>query len=107
MNARRHEQPVLRVRHAHRRAIAGGRKCLLNPAGLDAKLIASLVGLAPFARDSGLMRSRRGVRSGGKPVRSAPEMATKVTTRHSPTIRRFRECFDVRGKAKKLAVISC
>ena len=70
---------------------------------LDGKAVASLAGVAPFARDSGLMRGRRTIWGGRKPVRAALYMATLVATRHNPTIRAFYERLRAGGKAKKLA----
>ena len=74
---------------------------------LDAKAIASLAGVAPFARDSGLMRGRRTIWGGRKPVRAALYMATLVATRHNRTIRAFYERLRAGGKAKKLAITAC
>ena len=74
---------------------------------LDAKAIASLAGVAPFARDSGLMRGRRTIWGGRKPVRTALYMATLVATRHNRTIRAFCERLRAGGKAKKLAITAC
>ena len=52
---------------------------------LDGKAVASLAGVAPFARDSGLMRGRR----------------------HNRTIRAFHDRLRAGGKAKKLALTAC
>ena len=74
---------------------------------LDGKALASLAGVAPFARDSGLMRGRRTIWGGRKSVRAALYMATLVATRHNPTIRTFYERLTAGGKAKKLAITAC
>jgi transposase len=74
---------------------------------LDGKAVASLAGVAPFARDSGLMRGRRTIWGGRKPVRAVLYMATLVATRHNPTIRAFYERLCAGGKAKKLAITAC
>ena len=74
---------------------------------LDGKAVASLAGVAPFARDSGLMSGRRTIWGGRKPVRAALYMATLVATRHNPTIRAFYERLRAGGKAKKLAITAC
>ena len=71
---------------------------------LDGKAVASLAGVAPFARDSGLMRGRRTIWGGRKTVRTALYMATLVATRHNATIRAFYERLRAGGKAKKLAI---
>ena len=74
---------------------------------LDGKAIASLAGLAPFARDSGLMRGRRTIWSGRATVRTVLYMATLVATRHNPTIRAFYQRLLDAGKARKLAITAC
>ena len=74
---------------------------------LDGKAVASLAGVAPFARDSGLMRGRRTIWGGRKTVRTALYMATLVATRHNATIRAFYERLRAGGKAKKLAITAC
>lgn len=71
---------------------------------LDAKAIASLAGLAPFAKDSGMMRGRRTIWGGRKPVRVALYMAAVVAARHNPTIRAFYERLRKAGKTPKLAL---
>lgn len=63
--------------------------------------VASLAGLAPVARASGLMRGRRTIWGGRKPVRAALYMATLVATRHNPTIRAFYEGLRTDGKATR------
>ena len=74
---------------------------------IDGKAIAALVGVAPFARDSGLMKGRRTIWGGRAQVRQALYMATLVATRHNPTIRAFYERLVAAGKAKKLALTAC
>ena len=74
---------------------------------LDGKAVASLAGVAPFSRDSGLMRGRRTIWGGRKTVRTALYMATLVATRHIATIRAFYERLRAGGKAKKLAITAC
>ena len=74
---------------------------------LDGKAVASLAGVAPFARDSGLMRGRRTIWGGRETVRTALYMATLVATRHNATIRAFYERLRASGKATKLAITAC
>jgi transposase len=84
---------------------AAGLVTLLPELGrLDARAIASLAGVAPFARDSGLMRGRRTIWGRRKPVRAELYMATLVATRHNPTIRLFSQRLLATGKAKKFAL---
>ena len=74
---------------------------------IDGKAVASLAGVAPFARDSGLMRGHRTIWGGRAAVRSALYMATLVATRHNPVIRTFYQRLLAAGKAKKLAITAC
>jgi transposase len=70
----------------------------------DGKAIAALVGVAPFARDSGLMRGRRTIWGGRASVRAALYMAALVAVRHNPVLRAFYDRLVAAGKAKKLAL---
>lgn len=51
--------------------------------------VASLAGLAPFNRDSGLFRGQRHIHGGRTPVRNALYMAALVATRFNPIIAVF------------------
>lgn len=68
---------------------------------------ASLVGVAPLNRDSGLMRGKRSVWGGRARVRAALYMATLVATRCNPVIKAFYNRLCAGGKAKKLALTAC
>ena len=70
---------------------------------LDRKRIASLVGLAPFANESGAIKGRRRIFGGRKRVRSILYLAAVVATRHNPPLRAFYERLLAAGKAKKAA----
>lgn len=74
---------------------------------LDRKQIASLIGVAPFNRDSGKMRGKRAIWGGRAPVRAVLYMATVASTRHNPTIRAFYKRLIAAGKAPKLALTAC
>ncbi len=74
---------------------------------LDRKRIASLVGVAPFNRDSGKMRGKRSCWGGRANVRAALYMATLVATRHNPVIMAFYERLCAAGKPKKAAIVAC
>lgn len=74
---------------------------------LDRRKIASLVGLAPFSCDSGLMKGRRIIYGGRAPVRSALYMATLAASRHNPVIRGYYERLASAGKAPKVALVAC
>jgi transposase len=71
---------------------------------LDRRTVAALVGVAPFARDSGLMKGRRTIWGGRAPVRAVLYMAALVAVRHNPALRAFYDRLVAAGKAKKLAL---
>jgi transposase len=71
---------------------------------VSGKAVASLVGLAPFARDSGLMKGRRTIWGGRRQVREVLYMATLVAVCHNPRLRRFYAGLVAAGKPKKLAL---
>jgi transposase len=74
---------------------------------LSHREIATLVGLAPIARDSGTMKGKRMVFGGRAPVRSALYMAAVVGARHNHVIRAFYSRLRDRGKPPKVALIAC
>lgn len=69
--------------------------------------IASLVGVAPLARDSGTMRGARRIWGGRAAVRCALYMAALAATRHNPEIRRVYTRLRERGKPAKVALVAC
>ena len=74
---------------------------------LDRREIAALVGLAPFNRDSGLMRGRRSIYGGRSHVRTMLYMAATTAIRCNPVIRPFYEQLRSRGKPHKVAMVAC
>lgn len=74
---------------------------------LTRRQVASLVGVAPFNRDSGAFRGRRSVWGGRSPVRAALYMATLVATRFNPVIKSFYQRLCALGKPKKVAIVAC
>lgn len=74
---------------------------------LSQREIATLVGLAPLARDIGTMKGKRMVFGGRAPVRSALYMAAVVGARHNPVIRTFYLRLRERGKPPQVALIAC
>ena len=74
---------------------------------LNSKEVASLVGVAPFNRDSGTLRGKRTVWGGRGPLRTALYMATLVATRHNPVLRAFYQRLCAAGKPKKVALTAC
>lgn len=74
---------------------------------LSDKKIAALVGVAPFARESGKWRGKRFCRGGRNSIRRVLYMATLSATTHNPVIKEFYDQLCGRGKLKKVAIIAC
>jgi transposase len=74
---------------------------------LNRKQIASLVGVAPFNRDSGLGERRRVTWGGRAPVRAVLYMAASVARRYNPIIRRFYDRLIAAGKPGQVALVAC
>ena len=74
---------------------------------LNRREISALVGVAPFNRDSGMMKGRRTIYGGRSQVRRVLYMAALVATRHNPVIREFYQRLLARGKVKKSALVPC
>jgi transposase len=74
---------------------------------LNRQQIASLVGLAPFCRDSGQFRGQRSIWGGRGAVRSALYMAAFNAKRCNPTIRAFAERLQKAGKRPKVVLTAC
>jgi transposase len=73
---------------------------------LSRQQIASLVGVAPFNRDSGQYRGTRTIAGGRRVVRHGLYMATLVATRHNPVIRAFYQRLRTAGKPPKVALVA-
>lgn len=74
---------------------------------LDRRRAASLVGVAPFNRDSGAFRGQRAIWGGRASLRSALYMAALTATRHNPVIRAFYQRLRAAGKRTKVALVAC
>ena len=74
---------------------------------LNRRQIASLVGVAPFNRDSGSLRGKRAVWGGRARVRATLYMGALVGSRHNPVIRDFYQRLLAAGKPKKVALVAC
>jgi transposase len=74
---------------------------------LNRKQIAALVGVAPFARDSGILRGKRVVWGGRAPVRAVLYMGALVATRRNTVIRTFYLRLVSAGKPKKVVLVAC
>lgn len=68
--------------------------------------IASLVGLAPFTRESGNYKGRSRVYGGRTAVRTALYMATLSAVRHDARLRLFYQRLLSAGKPKKVALVA-
>jgi transposase len=73
---------------------------------LDKKKIASLAGLAPYARQSGQWKGKSMIAGGRKAVRSALFLAALSACRHNPTLKAFRDRLVEAGKPKMVAIIA-
>jgi transposase len=74
---------------------------------LNRRQIAALVGVAPYANDSGSTRGRRRIAGGRFDVRRALYMATLTASRHNPAIKAFYDRLTAAGKLPKVALIAC
>jgi len=74
---------------------------------LNRKQIAALVGVAPFNRDSGMMRGKRCTWGGRASVRCVLYMATLSAIRFNPVITHFYYRLTKSGKAHKVAMTAC
>ena len=68
--------------------------------------VASLVGVAPFNRESGQWQGTRKIKGGRHRLRRKLYMATVASTRCNPTLRAFYRRLCDRGKPTKLALIA-
>jgi transposase len=74
---------------------------------LNRRQIASLVGVAPFNRDSGRLHKARSIRGGRASVRSTLYMAAFSAVRCNPQLRPFYERLRQAGKPFKVAITAC
>jgi transposase len=74
---------------------------------LNRKEIASLIGVAPFNKDSGLGERKRVTWGGRAPVRAVLYMAASVARRFNPAIRRFYDRLLGAGKPAQVALVAC
>lgn len=108
------EDPILRERDHLLQSIKGVGPAtsrtilaLLPEAGVvSSKKLAALVGVAPFAADSGTMRGKRFIRGGRGPVRRALYMAALTGSRSNPQLKVFYQRLHAQGKRKKVALVA-
>jgi transposase len=72
---------------------------------LDRRQIASLVGVAPIAKDSGARQGRRPIRGGRSGVRAPLYMAALVASRSNPRLRAVYQRLLANAKPPKLALV--
>lgn len=68
--------------------------------------IAALVGVAPFAWESGTLRGKRAIRGGRPTVRRVLYMATLVAVRRNPILAAFYQRLRARGRPAKVALVA-
>ncbi|WP_207770895.1 IS110 family transposase [Rhizobium rhizogenes] len=73
---------------------------------LDKGQIAKLVGVAPVNRDSGLMRGKRMIAGGRKPVRDALYVAALPAIRFDPAMKAVFDRLKAKGKPGKVALVA-
>ncbi|WP_372822854.1 IS110 family transposase [Pseudomonas parafulva] len=87
---------------------AGKLVTLLPELGrVQAKEIASLVGVAPFNHDSGMSVGKRSISGGRFEVRRTLYMSCLVAVRHNPALKAQYEALRARGKVAKVAIVAC
>lgn len=74
---------------------------------LSRRQIASLVGVAPFNRDSGTMKGRRTIWGGRANARAVLYMGALVAARRNPILSAFYDQLIARGKRPKVALVAC
>jgi transposase len=74
---------------------------------LNGKQIGALVGVAPFARDSGTKRGQRHISGGRAAVRAAMYMPAITAIRCNPVIREFYQRLIKAGKHHYVAIVAC
>jgi len=74
---------------------------------LNRRQIAALVGVAPYNRDSGRMKSKRTIWGGRATIRKVLYMAALAGTIFNPVIRELYQRLVGKGKAKKVALVAC
>lgn len=73
----------------------------------DRQCISSLVGVAPFNRDSGKSKGKRSIRGGRAQVRSVLYMSAVCAIRCNPVLRRFAERLKQSAKTPKVIIVAC
>lgn len=73
---------------------------------IESAQLSALLGVAPFARESGTSKSPRHVRAGRGVVRHVLYMAAVAATRFNPVLRLFYQRLVAKGKAKMVCLVA-
>lgn len=73
---------------------------------IESPQLSALIGVAPFARDSGRRQGVRHVRGGRGVVRHVLYMAAVAATQHNPLLRAFYTRLVAAGKPKPVALVA-
>jgi transposase len=72
------------------------------------KIVAALLGVAPYDDDSGRRRGERHIKGGRRRARNAFYMASlAAATQHNPVLKAFYDRLVAKGKLKKVALTAC
>ncbi len=74
---------------------------------INNKEASSLVGVAPFNRESGSYKGKRMIRGGRSQIRTAMYMAMMSAIQCNPTFKALYQRLVAAGKPKKVAIIAC
>lgn len=74
---------------------------------LDHRPLSALVGLAPYAKDSGKYKGQRAIRGGRACVRNVLYVCTIAAIRHNPVLKQKYLDLRARHKLPKVAIIAC
>jgi transposase len=69
--------------------------------------VSALVGVAPYANDSGTRRGKRSIRGGRATLRCGLYMAALSASRCNPVIKAFAERLKAQGKPAKVVLTAC
>ena len=81
--------------------------CLPELGTINRRQVASLVGVAPFNRDSGKFKGKRAIWGGRASVRSVLYMCALTAIRCNPIIKSFYNRLIKAGKLPKVAITAC
>lgn len=74
---------------------------------LTNRQVAALTGLAPYNRDSGILKGKRRISGGRAPIRTILYMAMLSAIQCNPVMKKFYEKLVAQGKHKKIALTAC